>query len=131
MTVGRSLLVVEDDPVTGRTFRDILASEGYGVELAADAESGLAAVAARPPAGILLDLRLPLADGVEFLRRLRAVPAYADIRVALVTGDYLIDEALANAVKGYGAEIYFKPLWLEDLLRVAARLLAAPQPAGC
>jgi len=131
MSAARPVLVVEDDPVTGRTFRDILVAEGYDVELEADAEAGLAAIARKPPAAVLLDLRMPLADGLEFLRRLRAVPSHASIPVAVVTGDYLIDEQLAKAINALGAEIYFKPLWQEDLLAVVDRLLSTPQPADC
>ena len=131
MSADRAILVVEDDPVTRRTFRDILVAEGYAVEVAVGAESGLAAIAVSPPAAVLLDLRLPLADGLEFLRRLRAVPANTAIPVAVVTGDYLIDEHLANAINAHGARICFKPLWQDDLIEVVARLLSHAQAALC
>lgn len=130
MTLTRPILIVEDDPVTRQTFRDILVAGGYGVEVAADAESGLAAIGVRPPAAVLLDLRLPLADGLEFLRRLRATASHASIPVAIVTGDYLIDEPLAKALNGHGAQIYFKPLWEDDLLRVVGRLLSSSHPTS-
>ncbi len=130
MSAARPVLVVEDDPITRQTFHDILVAEGYAVEVAVDAESGLAAIAVSPPAAVLLDLRLPLADGLEFLRRLRAVAANAAIPVAVVTGDYLIDEHLANAINAHGARICFKPLWQEDLIEVVERLLPLARTAA-
>jgi two-component system response regulator AtoC len=123
MSLG-SILVVEDDPVTCETFRDILEGKGYDVTLAGNADAGLAAVESRPPCGILLDLRMPLVDGLAFLRRLRASPSHAGIPVAVVTGDYLIDEELANDINRQGARIYFKPLWDDDVLDVVGQLLS-------
>lgn len=127
MNTAGPILVVDDDPVTLAIFRDILVAEGYGVAIAADAESGLAAVEAAHPAAVVLDLRLPLADGLEFLRRLRAAASHASIPVAIVTGDYLLDEQVAKSINAHGAQIHFKPLWADDLLRLVGRLLSMPE----
>src|SRR5882724_1510221 len=93
---GASILIIEDDEGAVETFGQILSNNGYGVRVAFDAESGLAEVDRAAPAAILVDLHLPTIDGVEFLRRLRARAAHARLPIAMVTGDYFIDEGLAQ-----------------------------------
>ena len=117
------VLLVEDDRVTAEIFAQILKSAGFGVRIANDAEAGLELVAREPPSAILLDLRLPAIDGLEFLRRLRAMPAMASLPVALVTGDYFADERIVREVESLGASVHFKPLWEEDLLGLMDQLL--------
>jgi hypothetical protein len=43
--------------------------------------------------------------------------------VAIVTGDYFLDESVSNELRELGAELRFKPLWLEDLVGLARTLL--------
>ena len=43
--------------------------------------------------------------------------------VAIVTGDYFLDDAVSRELHSLGAEVRFKPLWLEDLLALAGNLL--------
>lgn len=130
MNEDRPILVIEDDPVTLQTFRAILSDAGYHVDLARDVDTALAHVDAVDPAAIVLDLHMPRGDGLEFLRRLRAEPARTSIPVAIVTGDYLIDDRLARTIADHGAHIYFKPLWDEDLLRMIAELLPDAVPSA-
>ncbi len=66
---------------------------------------------------------MPLVDGLGFLRRLRAHDDQRDIPVAIVTGDYFLDDAVSNELQELGAELRFKPLWLEDLVGLARNLL--------
>ena len=78
-----TVLVVEDDPGAMETFEHILTLSGYDVRGAADAETGLRELTRTTPAAILIDLHLPLADGVEFLQRLRSLEPYARIPSAV------------------------------------------------
>ncbi len=76
------------------------------------------------PDAIILDLRMPLIDGLGFLRRLRERCAQsARTPVAIVTGDYFLDDAVSTELRELGAELRFKPLWLEDLVGLARNLL--------
>jgi DNA-binding response OmpR family regulator len=72
---------------------------------------------------------MPLVDGVEFLRRLRALGAGSKPAVAIVTGDYFIDDAVSDQLRALGAELRFKPLWLEDLLGIVQTLVVTPPVA--
>jgi DNA-binding response OmpR family regulator len=66
--------------------------------------------------------------------RLRAQEQYHDTPVAIVTGDYSLDDTIARELDELGAELRFKPLWFEDLIALAHSLLATnrgsrPHPA--
>ncbi|BEL06726.1 response regulator transcription factor [Actinoplanes sichuanensis] len=65
------MLVVDDDPTVSDVVRRYLEQAGCEVELAADGADGLAAVAARRPDLVVLDLMMPGIDGLEVCRRLR------------------------------------------------------------
>jgi CheY-like chemotaxis protein len=66
---------------------------------------------------------MPLMDGLGFLRRLRANAGQASIPVAIVTGDYFLDDNVSTELRQLGAELKFKPMWLEDLVGLARNLL--------
>jgi DNA-binding response OmpR family regulator len=121
-----TILVVDDDDGVTQIFARMLQLEGYRVRTARNAESGLWEVFQRSPDAIILDLRMPLVDGLEFLRRLRASPAHRGTPVAIVTGDYFLDDWVSAELRGLGAALTFKPLWLEDLVTLTRTLLSTP-----
>jgi DNA-binding response OmpR family regulator len=120
----QSVLVVDDDEGVTQTFARMLRLEGYEVRTAKNAEAGLLLAAERKPDAIILDLRMPLTDGVGFLRQLRTFADQRTTPVAIVTGDYFLEDAISSEIRDLGAELKFKPLWLEDLLLLAQSLLA-------
>ena len=117
---------MDDDEGVTQTFARMLRLEGYEVRTAMNAESGLREAEQSHPDAIILDLRMPLVDGLGFLRRLRTNEAQREIPVAIVTGDYFLDDAISNELRELGAELKFKPLWLEDLVGLARNLLKVP-----
>ena len=118
-----SILIVEDDPGAVEAFEHMLKAEGYGVRVAPDAQSAFVEIERAVPAAVVLDLHLPITDGLELLRGLRATSRHAHIPVAVVTGDYLVDERVTCELQVLGAQLYFKPLWEEDLIRIVRDLL--------
>ena len=106
----------------------MLELEGYAVLTALDAETALHHLASARPDAILLDLRMPSVDGLTFMRRLRAQERDRHIPVAIITGDYSIDETLSRELQELDAIVFFKPLWIGDLVAVIERLL--PNPPG-
>jgi len=121
-TIAKILIVDDDEGVT-QTFARMLRLEGYQVRTAVSAEIGLREAEQSHPDAIILDLRMPLVDGLGFLRRLRTHADQRKTPVAIVTGDYFLDETVANELQELGAELRFKPLWLEDLVGLARNLL--------
>jgi DNA-binding response OmpR family regulator len=118
-----SILIVDDDETVTQTFARMLELEGFSVRTAMSAEMGLREAAEYRPDAIILDLRMPLMDGLGFLQRLRAREEQRDIPVAIVTGDYFLDDGISSELRRLGAELKFKPLWLEDLVGLARTLL--------
>ena len=91
--------------------------------MAASAEDALAYVKEERPDAILLDLRMPLINGVGFLYRLRQDPANQGIAVALITGDTALDESTIGDLRALSAQVWHKPLSLDDIRRVTRTLL--------
>src|SRR5947207_8003611 len=120
------ILIVDDDEGVTQTFARMLRLEGYKVRTAMSAENGLLEAEQSHPDAIILDLRMPLVDGLGFLRRLRAQNDQRSVPVAIVTGDYFLDDTVSNELRELGAELRFKPLWLEDLVGLARTLLKVP-----
>jgi two-component system OmpR family response regulator len=118
-----TVLIVDDDETTTENYARMLRLEGYQVRTALSAEGGLLEAENTRPDAIILDLRMPTIDGLEFLRRLRALSDQRATPVAIVTGDYMVDDAVSAQLSELGAVVRFKPLWLEDLVTLADHLV--------
>jgi two-component system, cell cycle response regulator DivK len=81
----KRILVVEDQEDNRRILRDLLNSADYEIIEAEDGEAALAAAAAQRPDLILMDIQLPILDGYEATRRLKADPALKHIPIIVVT----------------------------------------------
>ena len=123
-TTASRVLIVDDDVSVTDTFSRTLRLEGYEVWAALSADEGLNLAQTHRPHVIVLDLRMPLTSGLQFLRAIRAIPDLTNTPVAIVTGDYYLDETQAAEIKALGAELRYKPLWLEELVTLARELLA-------
>lgn len=121
--VPSTILIVDDDDAVVQTFARMLQLEGFMVRTARNAEMGLRDAAEHPPDAIILDMRMPLIDGLGFLRRLRQRDEQRATPVAIVTGDYFLDDQVSMELQRLGAELKFKPLWLDQLLSLARALL--------
>ena len=116
------VLVVDDDPGIRETMGDILALEGFSVEVAPDGEQAVALCGKQAFDFALLDIRMPGMDGVETLEAMKAV--LPDLRVVMITGFEAGD--LARRAMEAGAEAVFrKPLDVASFLP----LLMVPVPA--
>ena len=117
------ILIVDDEPDLVRLLEYNLKQAGFETETASTGELALATARARKPDAIILDLRMPAVDGIGFLRRLRAREDLRQVPVAVVTGDYFLDDQVSTELEQLGATLKFKPLWLEDLVGLARTLL--------
>jgi DNA-binding response OmpR family regulator len=130
---GERVLVVDDEAGIRGVLGGYLAREGYAVEEAADGATALApfeSPGGRPPDLVLLDIGLPGVDGLEVLRRVRAV---SDVYVLLVTARAEEVDRLVGL--GVGADDYVtKPFSPREVVaRVKAvlrRRRAAPAPVA-
>ena len=101
----------------------MLALEGFAVRTAENPEFGLELAEGEPPDAVILDLRMPLLNGLQFLKRMRLNPELSGVPVAIVTGDYFVDDAMVSELRALGASLRFKPLWLDDLVTLARTLV--------
>ena len=93
----KRILVVEDQQDNRQILRDLLTSADYAMTEAENGEEALAAVAKQRPDLILMDIQLPIMDGYEATRRIKANPAWKDIPIIVVTSYALSgDEAKAR-----------------------------------
>ena len=79
------VLVVEDDPDIAQLVVHYLAKAGFSTETVANGRDAIAAIAARPPDLLVLDLMLPQVDGLEICRIARANDATAGIPIIMLT----------------------------------------------
>jgi two-component system cell cycle response regulator DivK len=126
--MSKRILVVEDQEDNRRIVRDLLTSAGFEMIEAEDGEKGVAAALSERPDLILMDMQLPVLDGYEATRRIKANPGLKAIPIIAVTSYALSgDEA---KVRGAGCDDYVpKPYSPRELLAKIKELLAlGPNP---
>jgi two-component system sensor histidine kinase/response regulator len=114
------VLNVDDEALNRSMVCVLLRKMGFEVCEAADGLEALRSVAARRPDLVLLDLAMPVMDGIEFLRRLRATREEPHVPVVVLTAHAFADErdrALAAGADGF----IRKPFRLDELLQTIAR----------
>jgi DNA-binding response OmpR family regulator len=128
---ARRILVVDDEPEIRTLLERALTARGFTVETAPDGEEGLARIASRPPALVLLDAMLPRIHGFEVARRLRADVRTRDLPVVMMTAVYRGWRFAQDARDAYGAEDYIeKPFRLDDVVRRIESVLEATASRG-
>ncbi|MFH8384759.1 response regulator transcription factor [Kitasatospora sp. NPDC018058] len=126
MSNGQKVLVVDDDPEVRAAVEDGLAVEGYQVRGAADGLAALGEVARWQPAAMVLDLMMPVLDGLAVCRRLRALGDRIPILVLTAC------DSVSERVDGLdaGADDYLvKPFALDELTARLRALLRRSAPA--
>jgi two-component system, cell cycle response regulator DivK len=103
----KRILLVEDMPDNRQIMRDLLTSAGYELIEATDGAAGVAAAFAHRPDLILMDIQLPVLDGYEATRQIKANPETSGITVIAVTSYALSGDeakALEAGCDGYVAK---------------------------
>jgi CheY-like chemotaxis protein len=119
-----SILLVEDDFVLRAALAELLVDEGYRVDCAANGLEAFAILQGRAtkPSVILLDLRMPYMDGVEFRALQQRLPGVADVPVVVITAS----GATAAQSERLGLErVFFKPINTSRLLETIKELAPA------
>ena len=122
------ILVVEDNVYNRDLIRRFLEPEGFEVVVAHDGADGLARAVADQPDLVLMDMSLPVVDGWEATRRMKADPATARIPIIAFTAHAMLgdrEKALEAGCDDYDT----KPIDIERLLSKIRALLTARQGA--
>jgi two-component system OmpR family response regulator len=118
------VLVVDDEPSLAELLSSVLRYEGWEIRTAADGASAVQAAHDFEPDAVVLDIMLPDIDGLEVLRRLRAIQP--GICVLFLTARDSVEDRVSGITAG-GDDYVTKPFSLEELL---ARLRGLLRRAG-
>jgi len=124
-TAAKRILVVDDESAILQTLRFNLARSGYSVSTAGDGRTALALVASEEPNLVILDIMLPVLDGIETCKEIRR---QSNVPIIMLTAkDQEIDKVVALEI---GADDYVtKPFSLAEFMaRVKACLRRAEKP---
>jgi CheY-like chemotaxis protein len=83
--MSHSILIVDDEFALAELLGELLELRGFEVTLAINGQLGLARMSERRFSLVLTDMMMPLMNGIEMIRRMRATPALAEIPVIVMT----------------------------------------------
>jgi CheY-like chemotaxis protein len=109
----KHILVVDDDPITLDVVTEMLEALDYAVETARDGAEALEKVRQHRPDVVLLDLKMPVMDGQQFLHACRAEIGCGDLPIIIMSGSS--DNAAAIA-RRFRAQCVAKPFDVVPLL---------------
>ena len=121
----KTILVVDDDDLLVESLTDLLEREGYRVVSADNCKDGLARLVSENPDLIVTDFIMPVADGLELVRELRALPEFQSLPVIVMSasnqGGAFWTQAKARPL---GVSMFVsKPFELEELLEIIEQLI--------
>ena len=121
MAKNKTILIVEDESTLNEAYQVVLAKAGYDILSAFDGKEALDITAGNHIDLILLDLRMPVMDGIEFLRDFQ--PADKDVKV-IVFSNYDMQKEIEEAYD-LGADKYVLKAWAspKELLQLVKDML--------
>jgi CheY-like chemotaxis protein len=112
------ILIVDDEQDILATLQIILEMEGYAVDTASTGQQALEKISAIEPDLVLSDVMMPVMNGIELLKRLKAHPEHRAIPVVIASAGSIDPEALR------GCDAFLKkPVDLDVLMQTIARVL--------
>lgn len=123
METAQTILIIEDSRLIRAVARDALETAGFRVNEAADGKEGLERALRAHPALIMLDLNMPVMDGLTMLKLLRKDEWGAHVPVIILTGS-MKDDKLSSWFETEQLDVLLKDDWvMEDVVgRVKKRL---------
>jgi CheY-like chemotaxis protein len=116
------VLLVDDDPEIREWVVEGLELSGFRAAEAADGEQAVARARALKPDVILLDLQIPLLNGWDVMRRLKADPETAHIRFIAMTG-FSMDGAARQEARACGCDAFLAKPCLPETIALEIRLV--------
>ncbi|QPK64962.1 response regulator [Methylomonas sp. LL1] len=114
-----NILVIDDDPAVRGAFKLILEEDGYVVREAENGEQGIEMIQDMRPDLIFLDLRMPGIDGVETLRRLKALDESLNVYIVTAFASEFMDQLKGAHDEGLQFELASKPLSASQIRNIA------------
>jgi response regulator RpfG family c-di-GMP phosphodiesterase len=121
---GKRVLIVDDDRQVREVLHEIFLSHGYTCELANDGREGLAVFRATRPPLTVTDVKMPIMDGLEFLKSIREFDTDAAVIVLTGVGDV---KTAIESLKVGAYDFIIKPVNVDELLIAAERAVERRQ----
>ena len=116
--IDKKILIVEDETPLRNAVSDILTFEGFGVLQAKNGQEGLDIALAEHPDLILLDLMMPVMDGLTMLEKLRQDPEYGKKAAVILLTNINDPEKVAMATEAGSYDFLVKSDWnIEDVVK--------------
>jgi DNA-binding response OmpR family regulator len=122
MCEGKLILIADDEPLLTELLEFRLGARGYRTVVAQDGREALAKLDEERPDAVVLDAMMPVHDGFEVLRRMRANVAHKDIPVIMLTARRGEQDVLGALELGAN-EYLVKPFMPEELLMRLGRII--------
>jgi PAS domain S-box-containing protein len=119
----RRILIVDDVPQSRSMLMDLLSTLGFDHDEATNGEEALDKVQHAMPDLILMDITMPLMDGLESTRRIRAMPAFAHIPIIITSASATLEDETRSLAAGANAFVR-KPIDQRNLLMAMEKWLA-------
>ncbi|MEI2616352.1 MAG: response regulator [Thermomicrobiales bacterium] len=128
-TIASHILIVDDDPTIRSALEALLEDEGFAPQTASNGQEALRMVHDNPPSLILMDLMMPVMNGIDAVRELKADPRTSAIPVIAMSAGFILLETIADLLSD---GIIEKPFDIDILIISinAALHLAGDNPAG-
>ena len=123
----RTVLLVDDEPNIILSLEFLIEQAGYEARVARDGDAALKSIEERKPDLILLDVMLPKRDGFDVCERIRANPAWNDIRIIMLTAKGRDSERERGLALGADAYIT-KPFSTREAMEQIKRFLDDEDP---
>lgn len=124
MNATRPILIADDEPLLTEILEFRLRAKGYETVIAHDGREALARFEELNPAAVVLDAMMPVHDGMEVLRRIRASETASDVPVIILSARRN-EEDIVRALEMGASDYMVKPFLPEELLVRLKRLLDA------
>jgi Response regulator containing a CheY-like receiver domain and an HD-GYP domain len=120
--MGKIILIVEDDPRNMKLFRELLQVNGYATFEANNGKKGIEMAREKQPDLILMDIQMPVMDGLEATRILKSYPVTAGIPIIALTSAAMAGDREKTVQAG--CDVFLsKPIDIHDFLeKVASEL---------
>jgi DNA-binding response OmpR family regulator len=125
----KKVLIIEDDPVVAHIYRSRLEKEGFEVDLSADGQAGYYRLHELKPDALLLDLMLPKMNGIDLLKKIRAVREFERMPVIVFTNAYVANMIHESLTAGASAVYNKSTVTPRQIIDVVNSLLS-PNPNG-
>src|SRR5713226_3521752 len=120
----KTILVVDDECFLVESLTQLLEEAGYHVVSATNGKDGLAQLVKERPDMVLTDFMMPVADGLEMVRGVRALPAFQSLPVVMMSAGQVAAKARRVGVSAFLG----KPFGLDELLPIIERLIGKGEP---